>query len=67
MMGKLAVKILTFVIGSLIVEGIVFCASNKIEGKTIIGKKIPIKKKTHFDPWTGNIILGTDDFEIKEA
>ena len=65
-MSKLLQKIVVFVVGGLIIDGIYFVATNKLEGKTIFGNKPKEKKKTKVN-WKGYIILGSEDYEIRDC
>ena len=62
-MKQFGKKLLLFVIGNLIVEGIVCAVTNMMEGKDILGNE-PDPKKTRVDR-KGTIFLGTDDYEVE--
>ena len=57
---SLAKKIGIAVIGDLIFYLGCKAVKNKLNGKTIFGRKIEPKQSTYVD-WRGNVILGTDD------
>ena len=54
-----------FIIGNLILNGICFGVSNLMDGKDILGRKRKIvqKKETYVD-YTGQIIIGKDDYQV---
>lgn len=62
-MGHIGKKILIYVIGGIIVEIVMTMANNKLEGKTIFGRKMPMKEKTRID-WKGNIYIGAEDCNV---
>lgn len=64
-MTKLAQKIVAYIVSSLILECAFAIANNKMDGKTIFGKKTNSKKTKV--TWRGNVILGTDDYRIDPA
>ena len=61
-MKKLGQSLLVYVIGSLLVEGIVLVVNNLMEGKDILGHE-PDPKKTRVDT-NGKVHLGTDDYLV---
>lgn len=62
-MKKLGQKLLVFVIGSLIVDGICYVVTNLMDGKDIFGNE-PDPKKTRVDT-KGRIHLGTEDYLVE--
>ena len=62
-MKKAGIKVLTFFVESLIAELLVFGVMNKLKGKTILGNKMPQKKKT-YTTWKGNVVLGENDGKV---
>lgn len=62
MVKKLGQKLLTFVIGSLLAEGVIEGVKNISAGKTFFGKE-KIKKENKMD-WKGNVHLGTNEYEV---
>lgn len=62
-MAKLGTKILVYVVGNLIVWGVVGALNNKLDGKTATGRKVEPNKKTYVD-WKGNIRLGSRDYRV---
>lgn len=62
-MKQLGQKLLVFVIGSLIVDGICFAVTNVMEGKDIFGNE-PDSAKTRVD-MKGRVHLGTDDYLVE--
>lgn len=57
---ELAKRLGIFVVGNLLLWGGGKLIKNKIEGKTLFGKKKDAKPNTYVD-WKGNVILGTND------
>lgn len=64
-MTKLAQKIVAYIVSGLILECAFAIVNNKMDGKTIFGKKTNSKKTKV--TWRGNVILGTDDYQIEAA
>lgn len=62
-MKKFAMKLLTWVLGSLVTEAILFGVGNRMNGKTLLGK--PTRKR--IKDIKGDIHIGTDEYEIKDA
>lgn len=61
-MKQFGKKLLVFVIGNLIVDGIIYAATNLMEGKDILGnKQETVKTKVDMK---GRVHLGTDDYQI---
>lgn len=57
---KIGVKVCTFLIADAIAGMIWKGIKNRLDGKTVFGKKIEQHKKTYVD-WNGNVILGNQD------
>ena len=62
-MKQFGKKLLLFVVGNLIVEGIICAVTNVMEGKDILGNE-PDPRKTRAD-MKGKIHLGTDDYLVE--
>ena len=62
-MKQLGQKLLIFVIGSLIVDGICAATVNVMNGKDIFGRD-PDPRKTVVDA-KGHVHLGTDDYQVE--
>ena len=62
-MKALGQKLLVFVIGSLIVDGICAAVVNVMNGKDIFGNDID-SNKTRVD-MRGRVHLGTDDYSVE--
>lgn len=62
-MSKFGQKLLVFIIGSLIVDGIYYAMTNIMEGKDILGNE-PDPKKTRVDR-EGRVHLGTNDYLVE--
>ena len=62
--GQLAKKLGIALLGDLIFWLGCKAVKNKLEGKTIFGKKVESKKPETYVDWRGRIVLGTNDFEV---
>lgn len=62
-MKKLGQRLLVFIVGSLIVDGIYYAISNVMDGKDILGHNID-RKETKVD-WRGRIHLGENDYLVE--
>lgn len=62
-MGELAKRLGIFVVGNLILYGIV-CAADKAISKRKERKKKKFDSETTYTDWYGNVVLGTRDYQI---
>lgn len=62
-MKQFGKKLLLFVVGNLIVEGIVHAVANVMDGKDILGNERD-PSKTRVDT-NGKVHLGTDDYVVE--
>ena len=61
--AQLAKKVGYTIIGDLIFWLGCKAIKNKLDGKTIFGRKIDPKEETYVD-WRGNVILGANDGQV---
>lgn len=57
-------KFMTFVFGSILVELFMFGVKNKADGKTVLGRKMPMKQKT-YTTWQDEVVLGSEDGKVE--
>ena len=62
-MKQFGKKVLIFMVQSLIAELAVFGIMNKLKGKTVTGRK-PKPKKHNRLKWTGEVEMGTDEYNV---
>lgn len=64
LVGRIGIGVLKMVIGALVLDCICTAAENIADGKTILGHKKPMPKKTKVG-WNGYIYAGTNDATVE--